>query len=82
MRHPHLFFFRGSFEIFDIANFFSSVKIALAALKLMYLDTYRIFFNALSYGHSVKDKTRIYKERVQSHHKFLSYLQVTQTHIY
>ena len=40
--------------MFDIANFFSSVKIALAALKLMYLDTYNIFFNALSYGRSVK----------------------------
>ena len=68
--------------MFDTTSFFSGVKIALAALKLMYLDTYRIFFNALSYGHSVKDKTKINKERVQSHHKFLSYLQVTQTHIY
>ena len=40
--------------MFDIANFFSSVKIALAAPKIMHLDTYRIFFNALSNGHSVK----------------------------
>ena len=37
----------------DIANFFSSVKISPAALKLIYLGTYRIFFGALSYGRSV-----------------------------
>ena len=39
--------------MFDIANFLS-VKIALAALKLMYLDTYKIFSNALPYERSVK----------------------------
>ena len=44
--------------MFDIANFFSSVKIALAALKLTYLDTYRIFFNALLYGRPVKGKNQ------------------------
>ena len=40
--------------MFDIANFFSSEKIALAAPKIMYLGTYRIFYNALSYARSVK----------------------------
>ena len=39
---------------FDITNYSSSVKIALAAPKIMYIDTYRIFFNALSYASSVK----------------------------
>ena len=37
----------------DIANFFEH-EIALAVLKLMDLDTYEIFFNALLYGRSVE----------------------------
>ena len=49
--------------MFNIANFFSSLKIALAALKILYLDTYRIFFNALSFFlRSVKGKNK-YSER-------------------
>ena len=31
-----------------------SVKITLAAPKIMYLDTYTIFFNELVYGRTVK----------------------------
>ena len=59
MRHQCLIsFFGGASKTFDIANIFSSVKIALAAPKNMNLDTYRIFFNALSYRHSVKSKNR------------------------
>ena len=69
-----IFFFRGASETFDIANFFSGVKIALAAPIIMYLDTYTIFFSALSYGHSVKGSINIQKERVQSYQRFLSYL--------
>ena len=42
--------------MFDVANFFS-VKIVLAALKLMYLDTYN-FFNGILYGHSKKGKNK------------------------
>ena len=45
----------------EIANFFSSVKIALAVLKLMYIETYQIYFNYLSHGHSVKYKKKIKK---------------------
>ena len=40
--------------MFDIANYFSSVKIALAALKIVYLDTYNIFFNAFPSRRSEK----------------------------
>ena len=54
---PCLFFCKA-FEIFDMANFFSSVKIALAVLQLMYLGTHRIFFNTLYYGRSVKGNHR------------------------
>ena len=54
---PHLFFC-GSFQTFDIANFFSSVKISLAAPKIRYLDTYGIFLNTLSYRNSVKGKNK------------------------
>ena len=43
----------GEFKCFDIANFVSSVKIAFAAHKIVYLDTYNIFFHALSYVCSV-----------------------------
>ena len=39
--------------MFYIANFLS-VKISLDAPKIMFLDTYEIFFNALLYGRSVK----------------------------
>ena len=50
---------RPSLFLWSVRNvqhrkYFLSVKIALATLKLMYLNTYRIFFNALSYGLSVK----------------------------
>ena len=41
-------------ETFDTADSFSSVKIALAAPKKLYPDTYEIFFNSLSYARSIK----------------------------
>ena len=50
--------------MFDITNFFI-IKIALAAHKLMYLDTYIIYFNALSYGHLVKGNSK-YSERTST----------------
>ena len=39
-------------------TFFRIVKIALAAPKVFYFDTYTIFFNALSYGRSVEGKNK------------------------
>ena len=44
MRHKLLVSFFGTFETFDIANFFS-VKIALAAPKIMYLCTFSEYFS-------------------------------------
>ena len=59
MRHQCIISFcGGASETFDIANIFPSAKIALAAPKKTNLDTYRIFFNALSYRHSVKSINR------------------------
>ena len=43
--------------MFDITKFFS-VKIALAALKVVYLAPYRIFFNSLLYGRPVERKNQ------------------------
>ena len=55
MRPQHLIsIFCGVSETFNITNSFSSVKNALAAPKIMNLDTYAIFSNALSYARSVK----------------------------
>ena len=54
MRYQHLiYFFEERLKRSTSLPFFS-VKFALAAPKIMYLDTYIIFFNALSNGLSVK----------------------------
>ena len=39
--------FREVFEMFDIAKFSLSKKIAIAAPKILYLDTYTIFYMTL-----------------------------------
>ena len=44
--------------MFDIANFIFSVKNPLAAPKIMYLDTYNIFFNELTYARSVNGNNK------------------------
>ena len=77
---PHLFFC-GTFKIFGIATFFSSVKIALTALKLMYVDTYKIYLNTLSCWRSVKYNNKD-SEQKQLHQRLLSYIEVTQAHIF
>ena len=54
MRHEHLVsFFAEHSKCLTLPKCLS-VKISLAAPKILYLDTYRTFFNALSYTHSVK----------------------------
>ena len=54
MRHQHLvYFFAKCSKCLTSLTFFS-VKTALAPPKIMYLDTERIFSNALSFEHSVK----------------------------
>ena len=59
MRHQCLvYFFCRASETFNIANIFFSVKISLTAPKIMYLDTYKIFFNALLCRHLVKYKNK------------------------
>ena len=58
---PHLFY-RVASETFNIGNICFSIKIALAAPKIIYLDTYKIYFNALYYGHSIKGNNK-YSER-------------------
>ena len=54
---PYLFFL-GVSETFNIVNYFPSIRTDLAAPKIMYIDTYRIFFIDLSYGYSVKGKNQ------------------------
>ena len=53
MRHPHLVSFFAERSKCSTSLTFFSVKIALATPKIMYLGAHGIFFNALSYGHSV-----------------------------
>ena len=54
MRHQRLVsFFEDRSKGLTLLTFFS-IKIALAAPKMMCLDTYRIFIDALLYRHSVK----------------------------
>ena len=61
MRHQHLVnFFAERSKYSTLLTFFC--KISLTALKLMYLGTYGIFFNLLSYRHSVTGNNR-YLER-------------------
>ena len=54
MRHQHLASFFAEHSNFLTSLTFFSIKIALAAPTIMYLVTYKTFFNALSYAHSVK----------------------------
>ena len=69
--------------MFDTANLFLSLKIALAALKLMYLDKHKIYFAMpLRTGIQKRVTIKIHKERVQLHHQLLSHIQVTQDRIY
>ena len=42
-----------AFKTFDISNFFC-INFALAAPEIMYIDTYNIFYSAISCGYSVK----------------------------
>ena len=54
MRHQYIVSFFAERSKCSTSLTFFSFKIALAALKLIYLDTYKIFFNTLTHGHSIK----------------------------
>ena len=54
MIHQHLIYFFVQRLKRLASQIFFERKIVLAAAKIIYIDTYTIFFNALSYGHSVK----------------------------
>ena len=73
---PCLFFCVAS-KTFDIANSFSSVKTSLPAPKIMYLDTYRTFINAILCERPVKVTIKMQKVLSQPYRQFLSYIQVT-----
>ena len=58
MRHQHIFSFFLERSKRLISLTVSIVKIALAAPRIMYLDTYNTFFYAVSYRRLVKSKNQ------------------------